>query len=210
MLRNDNMFRYMEHVAILQSAYDKYLEKVDRGIKMERKIILLSGVHGVGKGYFLKKNFAQGEGVTILEASQLIGRRKKADDAGHKKVKDISDNQRILLEELESERYQIMGDIILDGHLCMLKEDGSIERIAETFFKEASINGIVLLQDEVENIVKRQMERDGSKLPSDIIKDIQEEELKYCEILFLKHNIPYKVIDGDCGYQQFCEIVKRM
>ncbi len=43
-------------------------------MEREQKIILFSGVHGVGKGYYLKKNFDTSEDFTILEASSLIKR----------------------------------------------------------------------------------------------------------------------------------------
>lgn len=47
-------------------------------------------------------------------------------------------------------------------------------------------------------------------LAKDIVKEIQEEEVKYCEQLFLKYNILYNAIDNSCDYIQFCEIVDRM
>ncbi len=177
---------------------------------MERKTILLSGVHGVGKGYFIEKNFGDDRRFTVLEASKLISRYKKADDAGYKKVRDVSNNQQILLAALEIERNKIKNDIILDGHICMLNAEGSIESISEDFIKAASIKGIVLLQDEVDSIVERQIRRDGLKLSSDIVKGIQEEEKRKCQNLFSKYKIPYAIIDNTCDYRQFCEIVNEM
>lgn len=177
---------------------------------MKRKLILLSGVHGVGKGHFLKNNFPESNRFIILEASKLIGKYKKADDAGYKKVKNVSDNQQILLAALESERKITKGDIILDGYLCLLNAEEAIERIPEDFLIKISVNGVVLLQDNIDNIVNRQNQRDGIELSSDTIKMIQEEEIKYCEILFLKYEIPYRVIYNTSDYQKFSEIVDRM
>jgi len=177
---------------------------------MLKKTILLSGAHGVGKGYFLKKKFENDNRFVILGASNLISKYKKADDAGYKKVQNISDNQQILLTALLAEKSKIGKDIILDGHICMINAEGNVESIPENFLIEAEISGIILLQDDIENIIQRQKERDGIVLDKELVRKIQEEEVKYCEYLLIKHNIPYNIIDSTYGYLQFCEIVDRM
>lgn len=177
---------------------------------MEQKIILLSGVHGVGKGYYLKKNFTTSDNFTILEASSLIKRYKEADDAGYKRVKDISNNQEVLLKAIVETKQTIRNNIILDGHLCLLNSEGKIECIPEEFIIKASINGIILLQDNKDAIVQRQTMRDGREISCELIDMIQKEERKYCEMLFSKYNILYSVIDNNCDYNQFCQIVNEM
>ena len=177
---------------------------------MEQKIILLSGVHGVGKGYYLKKNFVMSEKFTILEASTLIKRYKEADDAGYKRVKDISNNQDVLLTALLKEQKTVRNNIILDGHLCLLNSNGELECIPEDFIIKASINGIILLQDKAETIAQRQAIRDGKKISCELIDMMQKEERNYCEMLFSKYNILYSVIDNNCDYNQFCQIVNGM
>ena len=170
---------------------------------INKKIFLLSGVHGVGKGYFLE-NILKGDGnYTILEASNLIRQYKDAEDAGYKMVKDVSDNQKVLLKALIAEKRQIETDIILDGHLCIINKNGDIERIPKEFLIKASVHGIILLQDDVENIIERQNLRDGVGLEKQTIAKIQEDEIKYCEVLKNELSIPYIVIDGECTYNQF-------
>ena len=71
-------------------------------------------------------------------------------------VKDVSDNQKVLLKALIAEKRQIETDIILDGHLCIINKNGDIERIPKEFLIKASVHGIILLQDDVENIIERQ------------------------------------------------------
>ena len=104
---------------------------------MQKKIILLSGVHGVGKGYFLKEKFENDNRFEILGASSLISKYKKADDAGYKKVQNVSNNQQILLTALSIEKNKINKDIILDGHICMINAEGKVESIPEKFFLDA-------------------------------------------------------------------------
>lgn len=177
---------------------------------MGRKSILLSGAHGVGKGYFLQKNFVNDIRFEILGASKIISKYKQPEDAGYKQVKNISNNQDILLKALSIEKSKISKDIILDGHICMINAEGEVESIPENFFVEAEIGGIILLQDDAEYIIQRQKERDGIVLDKEVVRKIQEEEAKYCEYLLRKHNIPYNIIDSTYGYLQFCEIVDRM
>lgn len=170
---------------------------------IDKKLFLLSGVHGVGKGYFLQNILKDDKNYTILEASSLIRQYKDSEDAGYKMVNDVSDNQKVLLGALIKEKEQIKTDIILDGHLCILNKNGEIERIPEEFLLEASVQGIILLQDAVEDIVKRQNLRDGGGLEKQTISAIQEEEVRFCEYLKSKLNIPYTIITGDCTYNQF-------
>ena len=178
---------------------------------INKKLFLLSGVHGVGKGYFLE-NILKGNDstYTILEASKLIRQYKDAEDAGYKMVKDVSDNQKVLLKALIAEKRQIKTDIILDGHLCLINKSGDIERIPEEFLHKASVYGIILLQDDVESIIKRQNLRDGIGLEKQTISKIQEDEVKYCELLKNKLNISYIVITGECTYNQFIEKLNQM
>lgn len=177
---------------------------------MNSKTILLSGAHGVGKGFYLRNTLSKCNAFTILEASKLISQYKKADDAGYKKVIDVSDNQQVLLTALTAEQLKITGTIILDGHLCILNASEEIENIPENFLKKASICGIILLQDEPQNIIKRQSERDGSELEYNIIKMIQQKELEYCEDLLSKYSLPYNIIKPTCSYQEFIKIINEM
>lgn len=177
---------------------------------IDKKIFLLSGVHGVGKGYFLDNILGADSNYTILGASNLIRQYKDAEDAGYKMVKDVSDNQKVLLKALIAEKRQIETDIILDGHLCIINRNGDIERIPKEFFIKASVHGIILLQDDVENIIKRQNLRDGVGLEKQTIAKIQEDEIKYCEFLKNELNVPYIVIDGECTYNQFIKELNQM
>lgn len=176
----------------------------------QSKIFLLSGVHGVGKGYFLQKVLKDDNNYTVLEASSLIRQYKDAEDAGYKMVKDVSDNQKVLLEALIRERRQINTDIILDGHLCIINRNGDIERIPKDFFLKAFIQGIILLQDDEESIIKRQYLRDGVGLERQTIFKIQEDEMRYCEFLKDNINIPYAVITSECTHDQFINELSQM
>lgn len=176
----------------------------------DKKLFLLSGVHGVGKGYFLKNILKDDSNYTILEASNLIRQYKEAEDAGYKMVKDVSDNQRVLLKALITEKGQVKTDIILDGHLCIINKNGDIERIPEEFLVKASVYGIILLQDDVDSIIRRQNLRDGVGLKKQTIVKIQEDEIRYCELLRNELKIPFIVIEGKCTHNQFIKEINQM
>ena len=107
------------------------------------EIILFSGAHGVGKGYFLDKIKKDIQGFNIYSASDLIKRYKNATDAGYKKVSDIDDNQNVLIKAIK-EIKKDNRNIILDGHLCVFNANGKVERIPEKFFVDAEITEIMI------------------------------------------------------------------
>ena len=57
------------------------------------KAILLSGVHGVGKGFFLENIKKYIQSYNIYSASSLIEKFQPSADAGYKKVSNVNSNQ---------------------------------------------------------------------------------------------------------------------
>lgn len=177
---------------------------------MIKKIFLLSGVHGVGKGHFIDEKLKDVSNISAIGASTLIEKYKKSEDSGYKKVKDVSENQRVLLGALKQLQNDANKDILLDGHLCIINSLNSIERIPESFMIEAPISGIILLQECVSEIVQRQKLRDGITLSKSLIEKIQTEEKEYAEFLLKKLNIPYKIISSKCDKDQFLKLIHEM
>lgn len=180
------------------------------GEGMSKKLILLSGAHGVGKGYWLKQNFENDKNFSVLGASDLIRRYKEADDAGHKRVKNIAGNQDVLLMALNSERNKTERDIILDGHICLVNRNGEVECIPEEFVCDAGVSGIVLLQDCVEMIADRQQQRDKTSMSQELIEEIQETERAYCNLLNERYKMPYKIITSSCSREDFMQMTEKM
>ncbi len=69
---------------------------------MELKTIILSGVHGVGKGHWVQKVYSEKDDFICLTASELISEYKDANDAGYKKVNDVKGNQGLLLVAIKN------------------------------------------------------------------------------------------------------------
>lgn len=174
------------------------------------KTILFSGVHGVGKGYFLKQVCIDSEGYNIVSASDLIKRYRDATDAGYKKVSNVKENQEILLTALSEEQEKKQSDIVLDGHLCIINAQDEVERIPECFFARGSIDGIILLQDEAWAISDRLKNRDGQQVTTAFINKIQEEERAFAKYLKTTYGIEYEIVSHQCGKEFFKEIIKRI
>lgn len=153
---------------------------------MGRRIIL-SGVHGVGKGYFISHQLADVENLSAITASQLISSVHNPEDAGNKRVKDVKNNQAILLNGLKKLWTNHDGTFLLDGHIVILDSNDRIQRIPISFFEDGMFDTLILLQDNPRLIYDRLIKRDGfSKLSLELISDIQRQETMYAEELVKK------------------------
>lgn len=174
------------------------------------KNILLSGVHGVGKGFFLEKISEEIIGYNIYSASALIEKYKPSTDAGYKKVRNVKKNQDILIKAIKEIKMGDENGFILDGHLCIFDGEENAVRIPENFFYETQIEGIVLLQDRPNAILGRINARDGQEISAQSIEKIQQEEQRFAEDLWRKYKIPYVVITHECTGAEFIQRIQEM
>lgn len=147
------------------------------------KAILLSGVHGVGKGLLLENLKVDLEGYIVYSASGLIEKYKASADAGYKRVQNVKKNQEILIEAIKYEMRYGEKNFILDGHLCLLNANNDVERVPEIFFEHTGISNIILLQDASTLIFERLIGRDGHSLDIEEIDSLQKSESLYADEL---------------------------
>lgn len=174
------------------------------------KSILFSGVHGVGKGFFLKKINKEIEEYNIYSASTLIEKYKSSTDAGYKKVRNVKNNQDILIKAVKEAKLKDGNSFILDGHICIFDAEGNIVRIPENFFGETQIEVIVLLQDSPKVISDRLNIRDGKEINIQSIEKMQCEEQKFAEELWEKYKIPYIVVTHECTGVEFMQRIQEI
>lgn len=163
---------------------------------MKNTIILLSGVHGVGKGFYIANKLNKIDWITVVSASSIISEYKPAEDAGYKKVESVDNNQGVLLKAFNECNFDT-NIVILDGHLVLLNGLGKIERIPLEFIQEIHLSGIILLQDESDAVAERLKGRDGASLSVETIELIQENEYRYCQYLSRNYGIPFLRISHD-------------
>lgn len=151
-------------------------------------MIFISGIHGVGKTFFVKKvkEICQIETYT---ASTLISNYKKCVFDLNKKVEDINDNQQILLSELK--KISNTGNsFLLDGHFCLINKNEIISRIGISTYVDLEPKAIVLLTEQPEIIVKRRKMRDGIIIKSKFVDKFQEAEKAYAKEVAKRLKIP--------------------
>ena len=142
-------------------------------------MIFLSGVHGVGKSYFCEQ-IKRKIDIETYTASDLISAEKEEFFSSDKHNKDIDDNQKHLLNavrKLDSKESKYL----LDGHFCLLNENGQITRIDSDTFTNLKPDAIILLTETPEIIAERRKTRDNINCNIDEITEFQNEEIAYAE-----------------------------
>lgn len=130
-------------------------------MKARSNLVVLGGIHGVGKSTFAY-DLASGLGGVTMSASQLIreARSGKVTWTMEKCVSDIEENQRLLVAAV-ARRVRNGKPLVLDGHYVLKNAEGEIERIAVAVFKALEPRLLVVLTDRLESIAARLAQRDG-------------------------------------------------
>lgn len=169
-------------------------------------MIFVSGIHGVGKTYFC--NMIKDKlGIKNYSASQLIAGRREKSFSADKFVSDIDDNQVLLLDAI-NELRQAGEEFILDGHFCLLNEDGVITRIPMETYTLLKPDVMILLLENPKIIAERRFQRDGIRLDECTINDFQETEKLYAKVIAGQLNIPLEISSGASDLGRIVEIIK--
>lgn len=178
-----------------------FIIMLDRGDSM----IFIAGIHGVGKSYFIDK-VKQRKHIDVYTASKLIEEYKRCTFLSDKKIKDIPNNQKALLEAL---RYKgLLGkNILLNGHFCLLDENGSVIRINKNTYFDLNISSIVLLTEDVDIVVRRRRERDGLDICIESTEKFQNEEKNYAKEIAELLGVPLYINQGEKGIEGAIDFV---
>lgn len=161
-----------------------------------KKIIFVSGIHGVGKTTLCKK-ISKNLSLKHYSASQLISNLKYID----KKVSNVSENQNDLLESI-NRNFNNEEYYILDGHFCLLDSCGIIVRVPFETFKSLGLKAIIVLVDEEQEILNRLSHRDGKSYNIAFIKKFQENEIYYAKEIAYNIGVPLKIINVNYGIDE--------
>lgn len=156
---------------------------------MQRKILFVGGVHGVGKSTLCNSICAQ-MNSEHHSASELISRLGKVNHSADKRVADIGKNQDVLITAVNE--YLIGGQsYMLDGHFCLLNQSGEVIEVPMATFEELSPIAILVLFDDPGNIFTRLKERDKGRYDISLLSEFQEMEISYSESVAHKLDVPY-------------------
>ena len=169
-------------------------------------MIFISGVHGVGKTYFCNL-VKERLGIASYSSSKLIADKKMSGFSRDKLVTDIDDNQRYLIEAINELRFRNV-EFLLDGHFCLLNQEGIITRIPINTFTMLSPDAIILLTENPSIIAERRKERDNIENSISDIKVFQDEEIKYANEVADLLNIPLMISRGSLDIERIIEFIQ--
>lgn len=157
--------------------------------KMHHKIIFIGGVHGVGKTTLCESACSKFN-VIHYSASDLIKKYSHIELPSNVRVKNINRNQDALISTI-NKHLDTNKNYLLDGHFCLLDQDGEITKIPLSTFTAMSPMAIILLHDNPSNIYFRIQDSGREIHDMDLLLSFQEQELHYSQSVATKLNIPY-------------------
>ena len=126
----------------------------------------LAGIYGVGKNTIGEKLSAELD-IPFYSAGDLISKVNGEQYGATKVVTDKEKNQDILAASV-SACLEKTPSLLLAGHFCIVNREGGVEALPEDVFEKLQIEKIILLEADVETIIKHLGQRDA-KLYSDCI-----------------------------------------
>lgn len=160
-----------------------------------QNIILIGGIHGVGKNFMLKRTKFLNP-INHLTASEVLKWSEVSKNPHDKKVVSISNTQDLLLHNLkkivkENETY------LLDGHLTLLNKAGEVERIPQETIIQINPKALIVKTAHPAIILKRLEERDNTLWDLDKIIHMQQEELAYAKEMSSLLGINLYILEDD-------------
>ncbi|TLS68127.1 hypothetical protein FEF65_03785 [Mariprofundus erugo] len=186
-----------------QSFY--YLDDADMELISKRQspipavsssMLFVGGIHGVGKSTICQKAFGP-LGYQCETASSLIaahGRRIEKE----KRVNDVSDNQTVLLQQLQSAKEQYCR-LLLDGHFTLINSQGQIEPIETAVFEAMNPGRLILIKGDTEEISRRLAARDNKKWDASFLTKFQNAEEGHARYVAEKIQVPLLIFENTIG-----------
>lgn len=156
---------------------------------MQRRILFVGGVHGVGKSTWCNSMCVRTNSVHY-SASELISRIGKVSHSTNKRVVDVGKNQDVLVTAVNE---YLVGNhsYLLDGHFCLLSQGGGVTEVPVATFEALSPVAIIVLFDDPERIWSRLKDRDKENSDVGFLSLFQDAELNYSESVARKLDVPY-------------------
>lgn len=123
--------------------------------------IFVAGSYGVGKSTLCEK-LSYKMGIPFYSAGDIISKINGEVYGANKAVSDKSGNQEILSAEIEK-ILSIYPNILLAGHFCIFDKSNQVEYLPAEAFQKLHIDVILLLEADLEHIVRNLEVRDGKE-----------------------------------------------
>lgn len=155
---------------------------------MKNGIIFIAGVYGVGKSTLCKK-LEEHLNIPAFSAGDLISEINGECYGANKAVKDKSANQNILIAAAKNKLTQT-PTILLAGHFCIFNSINEVEILPEYVYKEMPLSRIILLETELERILKNIQSRDSKTYSKTNLNELIEKERTQAIKISFDLNIP--------------------
>lgn len=148
--------------------------------------IFIAGSYGVGKSTLCS---ALSKALTIpaYSAGDLISNVNGEQYGANKAVKDKEANQGLLAMEIKKKLEQY-PTILLAGHFCIFDKLNCVEELPHSVFEKISIERILLLEADPEQILANLSVRDKKKYENRQIERLIREERRVAEEISQKCN----------------------
>ena len=193
---------------VSEEFFNRVLIKGKRAISKTKKIVLVGGIHGVGKSTMC----IQAEKILkigYLSAGRLIEeykrKVKKNDSDIGKRVENVDGNQDILIRAI-NQASPTVERCLLDGHFTLIDINGKIQIVPEFVFKQINPIAILILVDDPVSIAKKLKFRDDIEYDAKILKSMQEKELAQAYGVGKYLNVDVHEVSCD-DFDQFLKIL---
>lgn len=158
--------------------------------------IFVAGVHAVGKTTCCLA-VTQQLGYPHFSASEIIKAEKlSAVPLGTKEVRDVAENQQLLIRGVDRIRDRGLCHFLLDGHFTLLDTQQQVQTVDVAVFARLRIDGVVVYQDDPELIQTRLEERDRRAYDVKLIAIHQDAELTHAKTVSSTFQIPIVYLDA--------------
>lgn len=159
----------------------------------DRIFVFFAGVHGVGKTTACRLLW-EPAGFHCVTASAII-KAAKGDVNSSKRVADVDENQRLLVESVGNLRCS-WDRLLMDGHFVIMNHQGVPELIDVSVFEKLSPSVIVCLEDDPAVILERLRDRD-SQVPIANVEAMQDTEIAHAERVAQHLDVPFYCVRPD-------------
>lgn len=170
--------------------------------------IFIAGTYGVGKSTLcsaLSKVLA----IPAYSAGDLISNVNGEQYGATKAVKDKEANQDILAMEIKKKLEQY-PTILLAGHFCIFNKLNCVEELPHSVFEKISLERILLLEADPEQILANLSVRDKKKYEYRQIERLIREERRVAEEISQKCNCDlhiHQMTFDDSDWKKCCDLL---
>lgn len=158
-----------------------------------RNIIFIGGIHGSGKGKICEEITSKFN-LIHLTASEVL-KWNELSNQNEKQVKDINYTQNRLIDNL-NKIINKNNNYLLDGHYCLLNENGIPVKIPIKTFEDINPIKLILIIANPEVIRERLENRDKKNYDINLIEEFQNLEIEFCKEISIYLEAPLHIINS--------------